>query len=82
MEHTCIPASLHFSISLIVGSTAFNPLGCSMHFESKKKFCISTITKAVDSGAIVTIVSFGPSVVGKVNVPAPPERSYVFVDFE
>ena len=54
-----------------------------MHFESRKKFCISTITKAVDSGAIVTDVSFGPSVVGKVNFfAAPPERSYVLVDFE
>jgi hypothetical protein len=41
----------------------------------------STITRAVDSGAIVIVVSFGPSVVFIVNFfPAPPERSYVLAD--
>ena len=70
---TCIPASRHFLMTLIVGSTAFNPFGWFMHFESRKKFCISTITKAVDSGAILIEVPPGPSVVGIVNlIPDPP----------
>jgi hypothetical protein len=42
---------------------------------------MSTITRAVASGAIVIDVSLGPSVVAMVNVfAAPPERSYVLVD--
>ncbi len=68
-------------MTLTVGSTAFNPFGWSIHFESRKKFCMSTITRAVVSGEIVIDVSFGPSVVATISFfGAPPERSYVLVD--
>ncbi len=38
-----------------------------MHFASRKKFCISTITNAADVGLILMEVSLGPSVVGMTN---------------
>ena len=50
------------------GSTAARPLGWDMHFGSRKKFCMSTITNAVVLGAIVTEVSAGPSIVAIVNL--------------
>jgi len=64
----------------IVGSTAFRPLGWDMHFSSRKKFCMSTTTSADISGAIITEVSAGPSVVAIVSfVAEEPEMSKVLV---
>lgn len=37
-----------------------------MHFSSRKKFCMSIITKALVVGSIVIEVFSGPSVVGMV----------------
>lgn len=70
-------------MTLIVGSTAFNPFGCSIHCGSKKKFCMSTTTNAEDWGSIITDVPVGPSVVGIVIfLSDPPEISYVLVVVE
>jgi len=47
-----------------------------MHLASRKKFCMSTITRAVDEGAIEKNVPSGPTVAGIVSLfGEPPERS-------
>lgn len=47
-----------------------------MHFGSRKKFCMSTTTKAVVSGAMLTHVSLAPSLVAMITFFVdPPERS-------
>lgn len=67
----------------MVGSTAARPLGWAMHFGSKKKFCMSTITSADVSGEIATEVPSGPWVVGMVILLSEaPEISNVLVAWE
>jgi len=73
-----MPSSLHFLIVAMMGGMAASPLGWVMHCGERKKFCISTITRAVVWVEIVSSFE-GLCVVGMVILGELGELLMVYV---